>query len=108
MSLRRTRVARNTPLPDADPYTALVGRVSENERNSLIDPEQAWLARQLDIAVRGRMTVNVTVTLRDGSTVDYLLEPVHLAGGRLRAKDRQSDIERTLPLASIVAVSTAT
>jgi len=64
----------------------------------------AWLARQLEIAIRGRTTVQVTVTLPDGSTPTYRLEPAALAGGRLRARDRTSDIERTLPLASITAV----
>jgi hypothetical protein len=40
----------------------------------------------------------------DGSHVDYQLEPASVASGRGRARDRKSDIERTLPLSSIVSV----
>jgi hypothetical protein len=40
----------------------------------------------------------------DGSSIDLQLEPASLAGGRLRARDRRSDLERTLPLRSITSV----
>jgi hypothetical protein len=40
----------------------------------------------------------------DGTKVDYTLEPTGIGGGRLRGRDRKSDIERTLPLTSIVDV----
>ena len=68
------------------------------------DP-RAWLERQLDIAIRGKLALTVTVQLPDGSPADYQLEPTSMAGGRLRARDRAADIERTLPLASITAVA---
>jgi len=74
------------------------------------DPEvtgKAWLSRQLDVAIRGKLAITVTVQLPDGSSASYQLEPASVGGGRLRAKDRKSDIERTLPLASITAVGPA-
>jgi|GEM_PF-181655 len=67
----------------------------------------AWLARQLDVAIRGKLPLTVTVQMPDGSAVDYQLEPSSVAGGRLRALDRHSDIERTLPLKSITGVGPA-
>ena len=67
----------------------------------------AWLERQLDLAIKSRIQVIVVVTMPNGSTADYLLEPTGLGGGRLRARDRKADIERTLPLASIVEVRPA-
>ena len=51
--------------------------------------------------------MTVDVRLPDGTDVEYLLEPAALAGGRLRARDRRADIERTLPLSSITAVGSA-
>ena len=54
-----------------------------------------------------RPTSGPTVQMPDGSAIDYVLEPSSVAGGRLRALDRNSDIERTLPLASITAVAPA-
>ena len=67
------------------------------------ETSQAWLARQLELAIRNKLTVTVAVRLPDGTETDYLLEPAALAGGRLRARDRRADIERTLPLSSITA-----
>lgn len=67
----------------------------------------AWLERQLEVAVKARTAVIVVVTMPNGSTADYLLEPTGLGGGRLRARDRKADIERTLPLTSIVEVRPA-
>jgi hypothetical protein len=63
------------------------------------------MARQLELAIRNKLTVTVAVLLPDGTATDYLLEPAALAGGRLRARDRRADIERTLPLSSITAVT---
>jgi len=77
---------------------------------SSADPDvtgKAWLARQLDVAIKGKVGLTVTVQMPDGSTMDYQLEPASMGGGRLRARDRKSDIERTLPLSSIVAVAPA-
>jgi hypothetical protein len=67
----------------------------------------AWLERQLDLAIKARIPVIVVVTMPNGTTADYLLEPTGLGGGRLRARDRKADIERTLPLTSIVEVRPA-
>ncbi|WP_286329093.1 hypothetical protein [Agromyces marinus] len=43
----------------------------------------------------------------NGETADYLLAPASVANGRLRARDRKSDIERTLPVSAIAAVAPA-
>ena len=42
----------------------------------------------------------------NGTVVDYLIEPASVSSGRLRAHDRRSAIERTLPLSSIVRLLT--
>lgn len=70
------------------------------------DDEHAWMLRQLDLAIRAKVALTVTVAM-PGGPVDYVLEPSSVAGGRLRARDRTADIERTLPLASITAVGPA-
>ena len=43
----------------------------------------------------------------DGSDRELTLEASGLGGGRLRGLDRAADVERTLPLRSIVAVAPA-
>lgn len=102
--LERRRAARPAAAVTTDSARELIARLRVA---SSPDPEvtgQAWLSRQLDAAVKGKLGLTVTVQMPDGSHVDYQLEPASVARGRLRARDRKSDIERTLPLTSIVAV----
>lgn len=103
--LRRTRVGRRPTEDRPDPARTIV------ERLRLADPADAdsmgadWLARQLDVAIRGRLTLLVRVAMPSGTEVQYELEPTGLSGGRLRARDRRADIERTLPVSHIIGVA---
>lgn len=100
-------VAAGGPSVSDDTAAIVIARVRESAAAAPEEGDRAWLARQLELAVKGRMTVTVTVRLPDESLAEYTLEPASLAGGRLRARDRRADIERTLPLSSIVAVADA-
>ncbi len=115
VSLRRERIAaspnahRNAhahPAGTADAADSLVARLREG-RPGDDDARGAWIARQLDIAVRGHIPVTVSVRMPDGKLVDYILEPTGAVGGRLRGKDRQADLERTLPLSHIESIEVA-
>ncbi|HWH97469.1 MAG TPA: helicase-associated domain-containing protein [Pseudolysinimonas sp.] len=90
-----------------DTAALLISRMRESAADAPEEAGQAWLARQLELAIKGKVTVTVTVRLPDDTLAAYVLEPAALAGGRLRARDRRSDIERTLPLASIISVADA-
>ncbi len=107
VTLARRQASRVTTAAATDTTGALIERLRVG---SSADPDvtgKAWLARQLDVAIKGKVGLTVTVRMPDGSDVDYQLEPASVGGGRLRARDRRSDIERTLPLTSIVAVAPA-
>ncbi|MWJ78946.1 hypothetical protein DOU01_05930, partial [Clavibacter michiganensis subsp. michiganensis] len=67
----------------------------------------AWTTRQLEAAIRAKAALRVRVRMPDGREVDHVLEPSSVAGGRLRARDRVADVERTLPLSSVVEISPA-
>ena len=105
--LDRPRPARATPAVAAQPGASLIEKL---RLGSSSDPEvtgAAWLQRQIDVAIKGKLALTVTIRMPDGSNVDYQLEPASVGGGRLRARDRRADIERTLPLTSIVSVAPA-
>jgi hypothetical protein len=105
--LARRRASRQSAQVAGD---SAIGLVEKLRLASSSDPEvtgKAWLSRQLDVAIKGKVALTVTVRMPDGSDVDYQLEPASVAGGRLRARDRKADIERTLPLANIVSVGPA-
>ena len=104
--LRRHRLApAPAATPKTDPIAAMLDRVLATGEDGAT--EQAWLARQLEAAARAKETLTVTVRMPGGQTADYLLAPASVANGRLRARDRKADIERTLPLSAIAAVSPA-
>ncbi|WP_194395972.1 helicase-associated domain-containing protein [Microbacterium atlanticum] len=71
------------------------------------DGEAGWLERELEQAVRTRAEIIVVVRMPDGSERSFTLEAAGLGGGRLRGRDRAADIERTLPVSSIVSVAAA-
>lgn len=106
VELRRPSPARAVVEPAPQPHRALVERLRVADAGRSEDAGQAWLARQLDSAIRSRTAVTVSVRMPNGTIVDYRLEPTSVAGGRLRARDPLSEIERTLPLSSIDAVTT--
>ncbi|MCU1514928.1 MAG: hypothetical protein JWO10_2018 [Microbacteriaceae bacterium] len=107
VSLRRQRTARPAAASAVDPIESLIERLRLGGEPAEAETGQAWLMRQLDIAIKGRVPLTVSVQMPNGNTVDYQLEPTSVAGGRLRGRDRKSAIERTLPLTSIVAVGPA-
>ncbi|MGN6427316.1 MAG: helicase-associated domain-containing protein [Leifsonia sp.] len=106
VALRRLRTARAAAPGGRDQDAELVARLRETDTAAGGGEHDAaqWLARQLDAAVRARQPVIVEVRMPDGRTVDYLLEPTGVGGGRLRGRDRAADIERTLPLSSVTGL----
>ncbi|GAA1966638.1 helicase-associated domain-containing protein [Microbacterium deminutum] len=102
-SLHR-RAATAGAVVDADPretYSRLIAVLRAGHRT---DGEAAWLGRELEQAVRARAEIVVVVKMPDGSERSLTLEAAGLGGGRLRGRDRMADIERTLPVTSIVSV----
>ena len=107
VELRRERRAGAGGAAGDDTAAILIARVRAVSTVTPEDTGAAWLARQLESAVKNKAAVIVEVRLPDGTQTEYHLEPAALANGRLRARDRRADIERTLPLSSITAVKSA-
>ncbi|MRH29373.1 hypothetical protein GH740_08585 [Microbacterium sp. SYP-A9085] len=101
--LRRGRAPHPTA-PESDGFTALLPLALQLLANSAEDADAAWLERELEQAVRTRSEIDVTVRMPDGSERLFTMEATGLGGGRLRGRDRAADIERTVPVASIVGV----
>lgn len=97
--------ARTRPAPVAadTSVAAAVERIRSGSTVG-IDGDGAWVARQWELALRGKLSVRATVTLPDGSERSFDLEPTGIAAGRVRGRDKAADIERTLPVSSITAL----
>jgi len=104
--LRRHQMARVIPPTPVDPAQTLVDKLRASDGGEVMAAD-AWLARQLDTAIRSKATVTVSISMPGGVVVDYLLEPASVGGGRFRARDRRADIERTLPISSIISITPA-
>ena len=63
------------------------------------------LLRQIQLAIKYKAKMTIVLKTSSGELVQYFVEPVGVANGRLRAKDRKADLERTLPLSSVVSIS---
>ncbi|MBA8988906.1 hypothetical protein FHW23_000138 [Curtobacterium pusillum] len=83
---------------------ALVERLRVATERGEAEPEQEWLGRQIDLAVRGRTPIRVTVRMPDGTERPFSIVPTSVAAGRVRGRDTAVDVERTLPLSLVVAV----
>ncbi len=82
-----------------------IERMRANDTKGTSDPDDDDLLRQIQLAIKNKAKILITLKTAAGDQVEYLVEPVGVANGRLRAKDRKADIERTLPLSSVVSIA---
>jgi hypothetical protein len=108
--MRRARVLPPPADDDGAPVAAavadLVLRLRTSSAQSAPEDATAWIGRQLDKAVRSRTPVTVDVQMPDGSTTRLEVTPLSLSNGRLRCVDVRASIERTVPVANILLVTT--
>lgn len=84
---------------------ALVDRLQAASQQAERSPEQEWIGRQLDLAVRDRVPITLLVRMPDGAERTFTIVPTAVAGGRVRGRDVRADVERTLPLSLVVSVT---
>ena len=89
------------PKPDA--IEAMILRLRGSEQKAAEGDDESKL-RQLQLAIKNKAAIRVVYSGKDDVQYEFLLEPVGVANGRLRARDRKADIERTLPLANILSL----
>jgi hypothetical protein len=80
-------------------------RVAERLLSSdAAEPNDDDVLRQLQFAMRNKLQVGLRVAHPDGSEREHLIEPLGLAGTRVRGRDAVRQAEVTLPLAKIIAI----
>jgi hypothetical protein len=65
--------------------------------------EPSEVERKIQLALRSKSLLIIDLVAA-GKPLSFVLEPIGLANGRLRARDKKADIERTLPVSSITAI----
>lgn len=85
------------------PLELLISRLVATPANTSGADEQ-WMNRQIDLAIRNKAAVLVIVALPDGTEREFTIDPRAVNNGRLRGHDKRSEVERTIPLTSIVSL----
>ena len=101
------------PLITAPPYVADPGPTAAKAAADLAtlaaesdvsDDHSTWLRRRLELARRAKTAIAVTVRVGEHETQTLRLVPTAVSPQRVRARDEDAEVERTLPLASIVSL----
>lgn len=89
--------------PESNPfdYLALAQRLIAEEAKA---PEGDDVIRQLQFALKNKMKVGLRVGYPDGSEKEHLIEPLGIAGGRVRGREAIRQAEVTLPLSRVIAI----
>ena len=98
--LHEPKIAR---LTEAAPLSSLTERLL-GRTVSVSSMQQDWLHEQLMSAIKSKAPVRVTV-VSGSQTHHATLVPLAVSNGRLRGRDIERDLERTLPLRAITEVA---
>ena len=79
---------------------------ADDQKLNSLDSDELMI-RQIQLAIRNKALLGLKVKVADGSLAEFELMPSGIANGRVRGKDRKAQIERTLPLTSIVSIDLA-
>lgn len=85
--------------PAEDPAIAIADRVL-----AALSDGPGEISRQVTLAVRDRSTIKVSVEMR-GKSYEFTVVPVSIAAGRMRALDQVAEVERTIPVDAITAIT---
>lgn len=84
-----------------------IERLRSADAASLDSGDDETLVRQIQLAIRNKAKLSITVALADGNRVTVELVPSSVANGRMRGRDIKAQVERTLPLTTIVTLTLA-
>lgn len=100
---RSTIEFETNALPGQD-YAEIIGRLRASDARMASSSDDDSVMRQITLAMKTKAKLEVTYVGQDEIERILLLEPIGVANGRLRARDRKADIERTLPIENIKGV----
>lgn len=82
-------------------FVELANRLLTEEARA---PEGDDVMRQLQFALKNKLKVGLRVGYPDGSEKEHLIEPLGIAGGRVRGREAVRQAEVTLPLSRVIAI----
>jgi hypothetical protein len=98
-------VAAAAQKAESGDWVETVERLRESDQSISSSSDDEAVMRQIMLAIKSKAKIAVTFVGQNDTEQTLLLEPNGVANGRMRARDRKADIERTIPIANISAVS---
>lgn len=98
-------VAAAAQKAESGDWTETVARLRDSDQQISSSSDDESIMRQIMLAIKSKAKVSVTFLGQNDVEVVMTLEPGGVANGRMRARDRKADIERTIPIANISAIS---
>jgi Helicase conserved C-terminal domain len=86
-------------------WAETVARLRHSDQSISSSADDEAVMRQIMLAIKSKAKIQVTYLGQNDVEQVLVLEPNGVANGRMRARDRKADIERTIPIANISAVS---
>ena len=98
-------VANAAQKAESGDWVQTVARLRESDLSISSSSDDEAIMRQILLAIKSKAKISVVFTCQNDVEQTMLLEPSGVANGRMRARDRKADIERTIPIANISSVS---
>lgn len=98
-------VAAAAKKAESGDWAETVARLRKSDQSISSSSDDEAIMRQIMLAIKSKAKISVTFFGQNEVEQTMTLEPNGVANGRMRARDRKADIERTIPIANISAVS---
>ncbi|MCX8529687.1 MAG: helicase-associated domain-containing protein [Rhodoluna sp.] len=98
-------VAAAAQKAESGDWVQTVARLRQSDQSISSSSDDESIMRQILLAIKSKAKISVTFIGQNDVEQTFVLEPNGVANGRMRARDRKADIERTIPIANISAVS---
>jgi hypothetical protein len=94
-------VHRGVPSTHADPLTQAIAALAETIDSAARHGVPPWLGSVLEVAIANKIALDIDVEMPGGETVNLIMEPRSVAGGRLRGVELRNSMEKTIPISAI-------
>ena len=101
---RLPRARAQAKEPVSEQAVELAEELATALRGTAPDDHNTWVRRALELARRSKSWVEIDVEVPGQDAVELLLLPLAVTDQRVRARDGDADVERTIPLRSICSV----
>jgi len=98
-------VASAAQKAESGDWTETVARLRHSDQQISASSDDESIMRQIMLAIKSKSKISVTYLGQNEVEQNMTLEPNGVANGRMRARDRKADIERTIPIANISAIN---